>query len=49
MMSLRHVGLRSYAGVMARTLGQFVAVLLVVGFVGAYFWWIVVIAATSRI
>lgn len=29
-----------------RTLGQLVAVLLVVGFVGAYFWWIV-LAATA--
>jgi type II secretory pathway pseudopilin PulG len=28
-----------------RTLGQFVGVLLVVGFVGAYFWWIVAAAA----
>jgi nitrate/nitrite transporter NarK len=49
MMSLRHVGLRSYAGVMGRTLGRFVAVLLVVGFVGAYFWWIAAIAAVAAL
>jgi lysylphosphatidylglycerol synthetase-like protein (DUF2156 family) len=28
-----------------RTLGQFVAVLLLVGFVGAYFWWILAVFA----
>jgi nitrate/nitrite transporter NarK len=28
-----------------RTLAQFIGVLLVVGFVGAYFWWIVAILA----
>jgi hypothetical protein len=28
-----------------RTLGQFIGVLLLVGFVGAYFWWIAAIAA----
>jgi len=28
-----------------RLLAQFVAVLLLVGFVGAYFWWIVAAAA----
>jgi hypothetical protein len=28
-----------------RTLGQLIAVLLLVGFVGAYFWWILAIAA----
>ena len=27
-----------------RTLGQFIGVLLIVGFVGAYFWWIAVAA-----
>jgi hypothetical protein len=32
-----------------RTLGQFVAVLLLVGFVGAYFWWIVAIAAVAAL
>jgi lysylphosphatidylglycerol synthetase-like protein (DUF2156 family) len=28
-----------------RTLGQFIGVLLLVGFIGAYFWWIVAILA----
>jgi hypothetical protein len=30
-----------------RLLAQFVAVLLLVGFVGAYFWWIVAAAAVA--
>ena len=30
-----------------RLLAQFVAVLLLVGFVGAYFWWIVAAAAVT--
>jgi nitrate/nitrite transporter NarK len=32
-------------GVAVRTVGQFVGVLLLVGFVGAYFWWVVAILA----
>jgi hypothetical protein len=32
-----------------RTLSQFIAVLLVVGFVGAYFWWIVAVAAVAAL
>ena len=28
-----------------RTLAQFIGVLLLVGFIGAYFWWIIAIAA----
>ena len=32
-------------GARMRTLAQFVAVLLLVGFVGAYFWWIIAILA----
>lgn len=30
-----------------RTVGQFICVLLVIGFVGAYFWWIVAVAAVA--
>ena len=30
-----------------RTLAQFVGVLLLVGFVGAYFWWIIAAAAVA--
>jgi hypothetical protein len=30
-----------------RTLAQFVGVLLVVGFIGAYFWWIIAAAAVA--
>jgi uncharacterized membrane protein len=32
-----------------RTLGQFVGILLLIGFVCAYFWWIVVIAAVAAL
>jgi hypothetical protein len=34
---------------MGRTLGQFVAVLLIIGFIGAYFWWIIAIAAVAAL
>jgi hypothetical protein len=32
-----------------RTLGQFIGVLLLIGFVGAYFWWIIAIAAVATL
>jgi hypothetical protein len=32
-----------------RTLGQFVGVLLLIGFIGAYFWWIAAIAAVAAL
>ena len=32
-----------------RTLAQFIGVLLLVGFIGAYFWWIVAIAAVAAL
>ena len=44
----RDLGRGSYAQTMGRTFWQFVAVLLVVGFVGAYFWWIVAALAAWR-
>jgi hypothetical protein len=32
-----------------RTLAQFIGVLLFIGFVGAYFWWIIAIAAVAAL
>jgi hypothetical protein len=32
-----------------RTMGQFIGILLLVGFVGAYFWWIAAIAAVAAL
>ena len=32
-----------------RTLAQFIGVLLLIGFVGAYFWWIAAIAAVAAL
>jgi lysylphosphatidylglycerol synthetase-like protein (DUF2156 family) len=32
-----------------RTLAQFIGVLLLIGFVGAYFWWIIAIAAVAAL
>jgi lysylphosphatidylglycerol synthetase-like protein (DUF2156 family) len=32
-----------------RTLAQFIGVLLLVGFIGAYFWWIAAIAAVAAL
>ncbi len=32
-----------------RTLAQFIGVLLFIGFIGAYFWWIIAIAAVAAL
>jgi lysylphosphatidylglycerol synthetase-like protein (DUF2156 family) len=32
-----------------RTLAQFIGVLLFIGFIGAYFWWIIAVAAVAAL